>query len=80
MAVTNKSFHHSEHKGHCFYFCGAKCKARFVADPARYSGELEAFSSAPAQPESPPGFQWHWRWLLALAALLALVIGGLWRM
>jgi Cu+-exporting ATPase len=28
--------HHAEHVGETFHFCSAGCKAKFVADPARY--------------------------------------------
>jgi P-type Cu+ transporter len=30
------SAHHAEHAGHTYYFCGSRCRERFVADPARY--------------------------------------------
>jgi YHS domain-containing protein len=31
MAVTEKSFHYMVQDGQHYYFCGAKCKARFTA-------------------------------------------------
>ncbi|MCX8520763.1 MAG: YHS domain-containing protein [Rhodoferax sp.] len=31
MAVTEQSFHHAERDGQVYYFCGAKCKGRFMA-------------------------------------------------
>ena len=34
MAVTPKSFHSLEHSGRWIYFCSARCKERFVANPA----------------------------------------------
>lgn len=34
MAVTEKSFHQLQQDGRTYYFCGAKCKARF-ATPAQ---------------------------------------------
>jgi Cu+-exporting ATPase len=38
MAVDPASAKHQvEHEGQTFYFCSAGCKARFVADPARYT-------------------------------------------
>jgi Cu+-exporting ATPase len=37
MAVTEQSAHHVEHEGRPYYFCSAKCKAGFVAEPARYA-------------------------------------------
>ncbi|MGA0795620.1 MAG: heavy metal translocating P-type ATPase [Quisquiliibacterium sp.] len=39
MAVTEQSTHHVEHEGQPFYFCSAKCKAKFVAAPAHYAGD-----------------------------------------
>jgi len=30
------SAHRAEHAGHSYYFCGARCRERFVAEPARY--------------------------------------------
>ncbi len=38
--------HKADHKGQNYYFCSAGCKAKFVADPAKY---LEA-SAGPAEP------------------------------
>ncbi len=40
-----KTPHHAEHGGHQFHFCGAGCRTKFVADPAKY---LE-----PRAPEPP---------------------------
>ena len=31
MAVTEQSFHHAERDGRMYYFCGARCKGRFMA-------------------------------------------------
>jgi YHS domain-containing protein len=81
MAVTNKSFHQSEHMGHLFYFCGAKCKARFVANAPRYSGESAVVAGVAVPADTavpPPGARWHRGWLLVPAVLLALVLAGLW--
>ena len=36
MTVTDQSRHRAEHEGHPYYFCNAKCLARFTAEPARY--------------------------------------------
>ena len=44
MKVTPRSPHVLEHEGHRVYFCGAGCKAKFAADPARYT------RPAPAEP------------------------------
>jgi Cu+-exporting ATPase len=42
--------HHAEHGGRAFHFCSADCRARFVADPAKY---LEKSQAAP--PAAPAG-------------------------
>ncbi|MGH6956816.1 MAG: heavy metal-binding domain-containing protein, partial [Caulobacteraceae bacterium] len=47
-AVTQ---HHAEHGGEVFHFCGAGCRAKFVADPDRY---LAPKGEAPA-PAADPG-------------------------
>ena len=48
MNVTAQSAHHVEHDGHPYYFCSAKCQAKFGADPNRYvSGDGDA---APTEP------------------------------
>ena len=31
-----KTTHHTTHDGHEFHFCSAGCRAKFVADPAKY--------------------------------------------
>ncbi len=46
MTVTAASFHSVEHDGRLLYFCGAGCKAKFVADPTKYL-------SKPTVPEPP---------------------------
>ncbi len=46
MTVTTVSFHSVEHDGKPLYFCGAGCKTKFVADPAKYL-------STPTLPEPP---------------------------
>jgi P-type Cu+ transporter len=38
MTVTEQSPHSHVHQGHPVYFCGAGCKAKFIADPAKYTG------------------------------------------
>jgi len=38
--------HRAEHAGHTYYFCAARCREKFVADPAAYLGERQ--SAAPA--------------------------------
>ncbi|MFZ3236694.1 MAG: HAD-IC family P-type ATPase, partial [Stellaceae bacterium] len=46
--------HRAEHAGHTYHFCGARCRERFAADPARY------LTPAPAAPPTPgaDGGQW----------------------
>ncbi len=36
MAVTAHSAHRAEHDGQPYYFCSAKCQAKFSADPQKY--------------------------------------------
>jgi len=40
--------HHAEHGGRTWYFCAARCRERFLADPARYTGEKPAPAPEPA--------------------------------
>jgi YHS domain-containing protein len=71
MAVTNKSFHHSEHKGRRLYFCGTKCKGKFDARAEFYSE-----GASPAQATSQRHLKMGPIWLLGLAVLLALGFGA----
>ena len=50
MTVSDASKHVAVHDGHPIYFCCAGCKAKFVADPAKY----ERADDAPMAPPSPP--------------------------
>ena len=50
MTVSDASKHVAVHDGHPIYFCCAGCKAKFVADPAKY----ERADEAPMAPPSPP--------------------------
>ena len=50
MTVSDASKHVAVHDGHPVYFCSAGCKAKFVADPAKY----ERADDAPMAPPSPP--------------------------
>jgi len=43
----------AEHAGHTYYFCSAKCRETFLADPLRY---LEPQDAPPV--EAPAGTQW----------------------
>jgi Cu+-exporting ATPase len=50
MKVTDQSLHHAEHDGRPYYFCSAKCLAKFSAEPARY---LQPAPAAAPAVESP---------------------------
>ncbi len=52
MAVTERSAHHAEHDGRPYYFCSAKCLAKFSAEPSRY---VQPTALAPAITEAPAG-------------------------
>ena len=39
MAVGEHSAHRAEHDGRPYYFCSAKCRTKFVVEPARYAGD-----------------------------------------
>src|SRR6185503_16856125 len=39
--------HHAEQAGRAFHFCSAGCRAKFVADPAKYLNQDEAAPPAP---------------------------------
>jgi P-type Cu+ transporter len=52
MTVTDKSPHHTNHNGRPYYFCGAKCVAKFKADPQRF---LQPTPSAAAVAPVAPG-------------------------
>ena len=52
MTVTASSEHHVEHAGRPYYFCSAKCLTKFVAEPARYAGEVAAPKPADAQTQA----------------------------
>jgi len=48
MTVTANFAHQVEHDGHPYYFCSAKCQAKFSADPQKYvSDDRDAVPSAP---------------------------------
>ena len=43
--------HHTEHAGHSYFFCSARCREEFTAEPARYvvsSGDRRGLVTAPA--------------------------------
>ena len=36
--VVSRARHRAEHESHPYYFCNARCRERFLAEPARYLG------------------------------------------
>jgi len=52
MSVTEASPHHAEHEGRPYYFCSAKCLAKFSAEPGRYADPAPAASPSV---EATPG-------------------------
>jgi YHS domain-containing protein len=75
MAVTNKSFHQSDHMGQRFYFCGAKCKARFAANALRYSDEPTGSAGTPVLAAPLPAFKLNRGWMMVAALVLAVLLG-----
>ena len=55
MAVTPQSPHRAEFEGRPVYFCGAGCKAKFVADPHKYMHPAPAAAPGPDADPAPPG-------------------------
>ncbi|MEO8315733.1 MAG: HAD-IC family P-type ATPase, partial [Pseudomonadota bacterium] len=55
MAVAAQSEHKAEHGGKQFYFCSAKCLAKFAAEPDKYAQATPATRAvtAPAAPSAP---------------------------
>ena len=47
MRVSEDSPHRLEHAGRPVYFCGAGCKAKFAAGPAKYAAPAAARTSVP---------------------------------
>ena len=45
--------HRADHAGDQYYFCSAGCRAKFVADPAKYLSDKPALV-----PEAAPGVMW----------------------
>ena len=55
MAVTPKSFHSLEHAGQRVYFCSARCKERFAANPTQFkAGRTAPVVTAPDPVGAPP--------------------------
>ena len=56
MTVTEASPHHLDHAGQTWYFCSAKCQAKFSAEPGKFIASGDAAPPAePAAPEAAPG-------------------------
>jgi Cu+-exporting ATPase len=36
--IVARARHRAEHEGRPYYFCNARCRERFLAEPARYPG------------------------------------------
>src|ERR1700720_3713340 len=56
MTVDPTTPHRAEHAGQRYFFCGAKCRGRFVAQPARYLSDDQAGHAAAA----PAGAGTRW--------------------
>ncbi len=48
MTVTPKSFHSLDHDGQRIYFCSARCKERFAANPSKFLSPPSAPAAAPS--------------------------------
>ncbi|MEO8123165.1 MAG: heavy metal-binding domain-containing protein, partial [Burkholderiales bacterium] len=53
MTVTAQSAHHVEHDGRPYYFCSAKCQAKFSDEPQKYVAGVRG--AAPAAPVAEAG-------------------------
>ena len=52
MGVTEQSHHSTEHEGNRYYFCSAKCKARFVEAPQKFLSTPISESTHQPEPEA----------------------------
>ncbi len=55
MTVTEQSPHSQVHGGRTVYFCGAGCKAKFVAEPSKYLDRMQAGAPPVGAAEAAPG-------------------------
>ena len=56
MTVTEQSPHHVQHEGRPYYFCSAKCLAKFSAEPAKYVQPADLVAApVPAATETAAG-------------------------
>lgn len=54
MVVAVESPYHAHHDGHAYRFCSARCREKFLADPARYFTP----AATPASPPQSPGISY----------------------
>jgi len=52
MGVTEQSHHSTEHEGRPYYFCSAKCKARFMEAPQKFLAEPMGESTPQPKPDA----------------------------
>nr|WP_205734190.1 heavy metal translocating P-type ATPase [Acidovorax kalamii] len=52
MGVTEQSHHSTEHEGRPYYFCSAKCKARFMEAPQKFLSTSISESTHQPEPEA----------------------------
>src|SRR6266478_9430527 len=57
MAVDPRTAHRAEHAGAGYFFCSARCRDRFVAEPARYLADPGGHTPDVAVPEAG-GARW----------------------
>lgn len=56
MGVTEQSHHSTEHEGNRYYFCSAKCKARFMEAPQKFlSTPISESTPQPVPEAAQPG-------------------------
>ncbi|WP_370877000.1 heavy metal translocating P-type ATPase [Acidovorax sp. A1169] len=53
MGVTSQAHHSAEHEGHHFYFCSARCRAKFVEAPQKYVPGSDAPASREPEAAQP---------------------------
>ena len=54
MTVSSTTAHHAQHAGQEVYFCSARCREKFIADPARYLKDPGNAPSSKTVPTTPP--------------------------
>ena len=65
MTVTEQSPHRHEHAGRHYFFCGARCREKFAADPARYLSPQPDLAEALYGAPDPERAMARWETLLA---------------